>query len=225
MKKNFDENILKDLFIPDVGKAYNVTHATTILAWYSAPNKKVKKVVELGCATGAVSAYLAKNYKVEVHAIEKEQHLTKLAMETAAKNNLLDRMHVYNISCSEVRSVLPCEKFDLVVANPPHHLSNVPSSDELRKTIRSGDFSTVDEFLDATFYLLRNRGYFVYVISPEYSMLWLQKFLERNLQPKILVPVYGEQSRSAVLLVVKGVKNGGIGLKIEPPLVLKKQLV
>ncbi len=222
MARLFDERIFENLFIPDAGKSYGVTHATTILAYHSAPNKKVKNIVELGCATGAVSAYLASTYQVEVFAIEKDEYLANLALRTVEKNNLSEKVHVYNVSCAEVEKVLPRESFDMVVANPPHYLSHVPSPDELRRKTRSGDFSTVEEFIEATFYLLRNKGYFVYVLSPTHLMLWIQNFLVRNLQPKIFIPVYGEASRSAVLVVLKGVKNGGFGLKIEPPLILKK---
>ncbi|AEH51344.1 tRNA1(Val) (adenine(37)-N6)-methyltransferase [Pseudothermotoga thermarum] len=220
--KPFNENLFEGLFIADAGKSYNVTHATVVLAWSSTPNKKVGKIVELGCATGAVAAYLAKNFNVQVVGVEKEKYLAELAQETVKRNNLSDKVKIYNISCCDVKKYLPCESFDMVVANPPHNLSHVPSPDEIRRKTRTADLSTVEEFVDATFYLLRNRGYFVYVLSPNHLTFWLERFLERKLQPKTLIPVYGEKTRSAVLVVLKGVKNGGIGLKIEPPLILKK---
>jgi tRNA1(Val) A37 N6-methylase TrmN6 len=53
-------------------------------------------------------------------------------------------------------------------------------------------------------------------------MFWLSEFVKRSLQPKRLVPIYGDPTRDAVLTIVEGVKNGGIGLRLEPPIVLKR---
>lgn len=217
----FDENLLKILKLPDVGKSYRPTHATTLLAWYSKPSKSQKKLIELGCATGAVCAYLALRYKMSVTAIEKDEFLFKSAQKTIEMNNL-SNMKVHNISCSQVRDFFQAESFDMVVANPPHHLTNIPSPDSLRRATRTADFQSAIEFIEATSYLLRNKGVFVYILPPTHLSFWVVEFAKRRLQPKRALPVYGISKGNAQFVLLKGVKNGGIGLIIEPPLFLKR---
>jgi len=216
----FDENLLRDVKLPDAGKSYRPTHATTLLAWYSRPSKSHKKVLELGCATAAVSAYLALRYPIEVTAIEKDENLFKLAQQTVQANNLKN-ITIHNITCAQVRGFFHAESFDMVIANPPHHLTNIPSPDPLRRTTRTADFQTAIEFIDATAFLLRNRGIFVYILPPMHFSFWMTEFTKRRLQPKRLVPIYGSEKSNAQFILMKGVKNGGIGMIVEPPITLK----
>lgn len=217
----FDEDLLRTVKLPDIGKSYRPTHATTLLAWYSKPNKSQRRLIELGCATGAVSAYLALTHKVDMIAIEKDELLFKFAQKTIEINNL-SNMTVYNIACSQVHEFFQTESFDMVIANPPHHLTNIPSPNLLRKTTRTADFQTAIEFISATSYLLRNRGTFVYILPPTHLIFWVMELTKHRLQPKWFMPVYGTSKTNAQFILVKGMKNGGIGLIVEPPLFLKK---
>ncbi|MEJ5228937.1 MAG: methyltransferase [Pseudothermotoga sp.] len=219
---DFDENLLKAIKLPDAGRAYRPTHATTLLAWYAKPTKSQKMLVELGAATGAISAYLALNYKCRVVAIEKDKFLASLAQRTVEMNDLQEKVIVYNLSCSEVANVFKAESFDMVIANPPHHLTSIHSPEPVRRGTRSCDFQTAREFVDATEYLLRNKGTFVYILPPTHIVFWLSEFLEKKLQPKRLLPIYGNPQKNAQFLLLKGIKNGGIELLVEPPIVLKR---
>ncbi len=217
----FHEDLLRIIKLPDVGKSYRPTHATTLLAWYSKPNKSQKRLIELGCATGAVSAYLALVHKVDVVAIEKDEYLFKFAQKTIQLNNL-SNMTVHNIACSQVRHLFQSESFDMVISNPPHHLTNVPSPDSLRRATRTADFQTATEFIDATKFLLKNGGTFVYILPPTHFSFWISEFIKHRLQPKKLLPVYGTLKASAQFILLKGAKNGGIGLVVEPPIYLRR---
>lgn len=220
-RDDFDPDLLRNVRVPDVGKDHRPTHASTLLAWYARP-KRDELVVELGCGAGVVSAYLAMNHDIVIHSIEKNELLANAARETVKLNSLERKMFVHNLSCEQVKDFFEAERFDLVISNPPHHLAGVPSPSRLRSESRSSSFEEAEAFVEATSYLLRNKGKFVFVLSCEHLMFWLGKFLERKLQPKWLVPIYGEPKRDAVLVVVKGVKNGGVGLRLEPPIVLKR---
>ncbi|HEY8541131.1 MAG TPA: methyltransferase, partial [Pseudothermotoga sp.] len=153
--------------------------------------------------------------------IEKDEFLFKSAQKTIEMNNL-SNMKVHNISCSQVRDFFQAESFDMVVANPPHHLTNIPSPDSLRRATRTADFQSAIEFIEATSYLLRNKGVFVYILPPTHLSFWVVEFAKRRLQPKRALPVYGVPKGNAQFVLLKGVKNGGIGLIIEPPLFLKR---
>jgi len=221
LRDEFDPDVLRCVLVPDAGREHRPTHASSLLAWYTRP-KRSDRIVELGCGTGIVSAYLAMNHDVEVHCIERNELLAKLACETVKMNSLEGRMFVHHASCAQVRELFPAEQFDIVVSNPPHHLTGMPSPSQLRRETRSIDFNEAESFVEATAYLLRNRGKFVFVLSCEYLMFWLNEFVKRKLQPKRLIPIYGDPKRNAILTIIEGVKNGGIGLRLEPPIVLKR---
>ncbi|WP_028843489.1 tRNA1(Val) (adenine(37)-N6)-methyltransferase [Pseudothermotoga elfii] len=221
-ENRFDPDILNSIFTPNSSDFYRITHATTLLAWYSKPKKDQRKVIELGCATGVVCAYIASKYNRYVVGIDKDHDLIHLAQRTVQMNNLYGKVDLVNISCKDVSKFFAAESFDMVISNPPHHITGVPSPNEKRRQTRTTDFETVREFVEAAAYLLKNRGEFVFVLSPTHLIFWINEFLRKKMQPKKILPVYGSSRRDAVLILMRGTKNGGIGFSLEPPIILKR---
>jgi len=218
----FREDILKDLVLKDVPGEHRPTHASSLLVWYSKPTKDVKKVIELGSGVGTVSIALAKLYNVEVVGLEREKELYELSEENIHLNGLGGKVSFVNEDVKNVRRLFPAEKFDLLVSNPPHNITGVPSSRSIRRSTRSGNYEMIDDFIEATFYLLKNGGQYVFVLSPENLTIWFVKLTLKRLEPKRLCFVHGKKNKKAELVLLRGRKNGGRGLVVDPPVILKE---
>lgn len=219
---DFNPDILRGIKLKDAGKSHRPNHATSLLAWYVRLRKNTISVVELGCGSGILSVYLAKAYGVKVTGIEESALLAEVAKFSVEENRMSERVEIRNCSCAEVKSCFKAESFDAVVSNPPHHLFNVPSEDPVRRQTRTATLKTLEEFAFATSYLLRNRGEFYYVISAEHLLSWIEQFNERSLRIKNIRFAHGRFSSKAELALIRGIKNGGPGLIVEPPIFLRK---
>ncbi|RKX43069.1 MAG: methyltransferase [Thermotogae bacterium] len=219
---DFNSDIFRGIRLKDAGKSHRPNHATSLLAWYVKLRKNTFSVVELGCGSGILSIYLAKAHGVKVTGIEKSALLAEIARLSVGENKMSDLVEIRNCSCGEVKSCFKAESFDAVVSNPPHHLFNVPSKDPVRRQTRTATLKTLDEFVFATSYLLKNRGEFYYVVSAEHLLSWIERLSERSLRVKNIRFAHGKFSSKAELALIRGVKNGGPGLIVEPPVFLRK---
>ncbi len=207
-------DILRSIEMVDVPKNARPTHASALLLWYSKPSSDVRTVVELGSGSGIVSIGVAKLYNRKVVGVEIDENLVELAEKSAHLNNV--EVDFIASDIEKVREIFKAESFDMVISNPPHHVGKVQSYDEIRRRSRSASIETVSVFCDAIFYLLRNRGEFVLVLSPESLMIWIDQLLKRNLQIKRMV--FFHPKDKAELVALRGRKNAKPGLIVDPPI-------
>lgn len=79
------------------------------------------KVLELGCASGAVSLILAFRFPslLSVHGLDIQDDLVRLANGNAALNSLSDRVSFTSGDLRNVRSLFLSQDFDCVLLIPP----------------------------------------------------------------------------------------------------------
>ncbi|MCX7653622.1 MAG: methyltransferase [Fervidobacterium sp.] len=210
---NFSSSIIKDILTVDI-KSHKPTHASAFLVWCSKPTADVKRVIELGSGTGIVAFSIAKLYNLTVDGIELQSKLFELAVKGIELNKLQEKVNFYNLDIKEVRKYFKSESYDMVVSNLPFHIGK-HSSDEIRKISRSADFGTIDHFVRAAFYLLRNKGTFVFVSSPKILVYLLEKLSQQRLITQKMVFFHGNINKPAKLVALRGKKNGGYNLIVE----------
>ena len=193
------------------------THATALLLMCSKPKRGVKNVIELGSGNGIVSIGMSKLYNVNVVGVEVQKDLVEAARGSAYMNGMEDKVMFINADVKDIKTVIPAESFDMVISNPPHHLGKVKSDKLHRRVERSLNEEIMESFVFAIKWALKNGGDYVLVLSPENMIEWIWKLREANLEPKKLKFFHPKEERNAELVVVKGRKNGKIGLIVEYP--------
>jgi tRNA1(Val) A37 N6-methylase TrmN6 len=219
----FRETYLKDLKLDFSYTEAKPNHATVLLGWYVEISKKTKKIIELGCGSGIISLYLAKNNQVEVTSIDKNEQLIEIARRNVMNNNLRGNINVKQLDIGSVRNEFRCGSFDMVICNPPHFAhSGLRSSKETRNEWRRLNKNSLMEFAKATRWLLKNRGVFYFVIHPRDMAEWLRSFDDNKLGIHKMKIVHGKLKRQAQLILIKGRSNSTSEIIIEPPLILRK---
>ncbi len=208
----FSADILREIKTIDHEK-HKPTHASALLVWYSKPTKDIKTVVELGSGTGIVTFALAKLYDLKVDGIELQKELFELSLKGIELNDLSGKVRLYNIDVRDIRKHFKAETYDMIVSNMPFHIGK-ESMDKVRKTTRSGSFELVESFIDSASYLLRNKGEFVFVISPKILIPFINTLTSKRLNPQYVCIFLGRENSNAKLVLLRGKKNGGMDLTI-----------
>ena len=210
--------ILK-LWQPSAGARVNID--TVLLAAYPDISKnRADKFAELGSASGAVSLLLAKRFvNLSVVGLEIQSEAVELANRNAIENDLKSRVSFFKFDIRDYRS-LDAQSFGGVVVNPPYKSieSGRISSRLAEATARQEMACRLDDVISAANWLLRSKGHFYCVFTATRMAELINMLVINNLQPKRIRCVHPKPQRAASVLLLEAVKNGGIGLTVDPPL-------
>ena len=184
------------------------------------------RVADLGAGCGVVGlAMLLKDDTLEaVSALEADTALVRAARENAGLLGESYRFQAYEADVREIRrdAKWQPEGFQRVVSNPPYRKAGqgrAPATKRREAALFESETSLA-HFVDAASYLLRNKSPFFLVYDAERLDDVLAELLARKLRPKRLVCVHSRRDERARLVLVEAMKNGGAGLRVEPPLFL-----
>ncbi len=190
-------------------------------------------VADLGAGCGAVGLALALlREDVRLTGVEIDPSLVAAANENAEKLGLADRVHAVETNVSDLRAGvsdaagvspgLAPESMHAVVSNPPYReqgRGRRPAG-EVREGALSETRGSLENFIVAAAYLLKNRGQAFFVFAADGAARLFAHMAAHRLEPKRLRAVHSYADKPARLVLVEARKNGGPELLWEPPLVM-----
>ena len=203
---------------------YRFSIDSVLISHFITP-KKNETVLELGSGCGVVGLILLHRHGgnlTSVTGIEKQVDLVAISRKNIVINNLEQKFKIIEGDAGIIKQLIKPESFSLVISNPPFYVHNSGrvSKNLESMTARHQEESTLNCFIDAAAYCLRNRGR-IGIIYPAGSLTQLVfEMKKNNIEPKRiqLAYPYPEYRFGAKLVLVEGLKNGGDGAIIEPPL-------
>ena len=208
------------LWQPQEGPRVNMD--TVLLAAYVRLRPRISSAfIELGAATGAVSLMLALRFprNFRIMGLEIQSNLEAMAQRNLIENELQERVSFRVMDLRQYR-LLPAEGFDGVVVNPPYEEAGRGrrSPSESVSIARQDVCCGVKDVVDAAFWFLKGKGRFFAVFRSDRTAELLASMVAKGIEPKRMRLVYPSAGKKAKLLLVEGLKGGGPGLSIEPPL-------
>ncbi|MDR1651081.1 MAG: tRNA1(Val) (adenine(37)-N6)-methyltransferase [Synergistaceae bacterium] len=205
---------------PDEGRGPRVSVDTVLLAYYSRV-RPGGRVLEMGCAHGAISLILAKRCPgANFDAFDIDPELVSMARKNAELNGLSGRISFFVSDLREHRSNFAPQSYDVVVMNPPYDEAGTsrPSPDEVMARAMHGASCTLSEVVLCARYLLRNGGRFFLVVRANRLGELCSLLYSGNVKPKRVRAVHPKPGRRASVVIVEAVRASGDGLAVEPPL-------
>lgn len=199
---------------------------SVLLSDFAKEIKKKSKVIDLGTGNGILGILLCAKTELEkIIGIEIQKESFELANKNIIYNNLEKRFEVINVDVKEISKVLERGIFDVVVSNPPYKKENTGlKNEEKRKTIaRHEIMGSLDDFLKATSYLLKDKGVLYLVHRPNRLVDICSTLRKNHLEPKRMKFVYPKIDKEPNLILIKAVKNAKPELRIEKPLIVYKE--
>ncbi len=203
---------------------YRFSIDSVLISHFITPRKN-ETILELGSGCGVIGLILLHRHGdnlTGVTGIEKQADLVAISRKNIVTNNLEQKFKIIEGDAGIIKQLIKPESFSLVISNPPFYVQN---SGRVSKNLESmaarhQDESTLNCFVRAAAYCLKNRGR-MGIIYPAGSLTQLViEMKKNNIEAKRiqLVYPYPEYRFGAKLVLVEGLKNGGDGTMIEPPL-------
>ncbi len=179
------------------------------------------KIVDLGTGCGIIPIILAYRIsKLQITGVEIQKNLAELAKVNIANNNLQGNIKIISSDMKIYEEFFPSQSVDMVITNPPYTKKNSGriNPDSERAIARHEIKITLEELIKVASSLLKDNGKFV-IIYPEKRLTELLSVMKGNgINPDRQRLVYTKNNNIAKLVLQSGIKNGGKGLIIEPPL-------
>lgn len=201
---------------PSAKEGLRVNIDTILLSHFTRP-KRGEKIMELGCAHGAIALILAKR-GFNVTAIDIEPKLIELAKQNAAYNGLNVLFQAADLR--EYRQ-WAAQSFDRVVVNPPYYETrsgSQTSPSKARAAACQGTECSLCDVIAASRHLLKNRGKLDLVMTATRTAELFALLESSNLSVKAARFVYPKPQAEASVVLVEAVRSAKCGMKILPPL-------
>ncbi len=207
-----------DMVQPETGPRVNMD--TVLLAGFARP-RPGERVIELGCAHGAVSLILAKRFpSARVEGLDIQPELIELARENARRNGLAANASFSVGDLRGIRTLYSHQTFDVVVVNPPYEDPGfgVRSQSRVNRTARQGEMCTLEDVCAAARFLLKNRGRLYMVMRATRLADALSLLKQSRVEPREVMMVHPAPGKNASVFLVEARRSGGPAATVLPPL-------
>jgi len=208
---------------------YRFSIDSVILANFVIPENG-DRILDLGSGCAIISlimAYRWGNILESITGIEKQASLVALARQNIARNGLEPLCRIIEGDVKTLFHHVDRETFTRVVCNPPFYRAGTGRKSRNVEALLARHQIEVEleDFVSAAAAAVKNRGSatFIYPAGGLANLLSLVQ--KHNLEPKQIKLIYSypDQEKSAKLVLVQCVKNGGSGVEVRPPLYVYKE--
>ncbi len=239
MKNNFINSKELEATIPLLNKnlkiiqrsdCFNFSIDSLLISEFLNISKNTKKIVDLGTGNAAIPLFLSKksNLKIlKIYGIEIQKVSSDLAIRNIKLNNLEEKIEIINDNMKNYFKYFTKGSIDIVVSNPPFFkLNENPDLLNAKETLSIARHEieiTLEEIIDISFNLLKDRGYFYLVHRADRLSDILTLLRNKKLEVKKIRLCYTTKKKNAKIVLIEAIKNGKVGLSILPPLVINKE--
>jgi tRNA1Val (adenine37-N6)-methyltransferase len=178
-------------------------------------------LIDLGTGSGIIALILARRFRCgRVLGIEIQDELVAIAKRNVVLNGLAGQIEIRQGDARCPEALCGPQSFSAAVFNPPYRRlrSGRTNFDPEKAVARHEIEGTIADFLTAAVYALRPEGR-AYAVYPAVRMAELiARMRECRIEPKRLRLVHSRFHGRGEFVLVEGVKGGGEGLNVAPPL-------
>ena len=196
------------------GYCYN---SDSIFLYDFARNFNIKgNVLDVGCGVGVLTLLLAKDFKANYYAVEKQQQ-----MYFYAKKNFEINKKEVNITLGEYQNFKSDVKFDFIISNPPFYKVDKNQSPNISKNIaRYEHHLPLNLLISKSAKLLKQRGYFIFCYDAWQIENILVELKKSKLKAEFIKFLHPKANKEAKIVMIAARKGSKAKSKIEAPLIV-----
>ena len=213
-------------------KGYKIIQNTTgfcfgidsvLLSDYAKDIKSGAEIIDIGTGTGIIGILLTgKTNNTHITGIEIQSEVADMARRSIKLNGIEDRFCIKNMNIKDIFKEMQQNKIDAIVTNPPYMRENTGAKNiEKKKLISRCEVEcTLEDIIKISYKLLKSNGEFYMVHRAERIVDILFYLRQYKLEPKKIRFVHSKVFKEPNLVLIKCVKDGGNGLKIDKSLIV-----
>lgn len=224
MKRLDDILGYKNLKIYQDSDFFSFSLDSIILANYCDIRLRDKKIADFCCGNGVVSLIVSRRCEAFIDAVEIQEKLYDLAVDSVNLNELGERIRCFNTDIKDFAyQQKNISQYDLVLCNPPYFVDNPDSTKNLSYEKMIARHEILINLADLCKYsnlVLKDKGNLCIVHRTDRLIDIITSFRKNNIEPKRIKFIYENCDKESTLVLVEGQKQGSVGLKIDNPLFL-----
>ena len=182
-----------------------------------------KKIIDLCSGNAPVPMLMSFRTRARIFGVELQKYIYDMGLDSIKENGLDNRITFINDDVKNINKLFEAESFDVVTCNPPYfkYVDTSLINDNNGKAIARHEVKiNLDDIVKKSKYLLKSGGTFAMVHRPDRLIEIINLMQANGIEPKKMRLVYPKNGKDANILLIEGIKNGKIGLKILPPLIV-----
>ena len=181
-------------------------------------------VCDLGSGSGILGFLLFARYGFShMDAVEISADMAERCGRSVKLNGLAEKISVHNADLREISVLLPRERYDTVITNPPYSRASsaLPNSVPIKQIARQDNTCSLENTVSAAYYLLKSRGSLYMVYPASRSAEACECLHAYHIEVKEEQFVHSYISSPARLVLLRAVKDAAPGVRVFPPLIAK----
>ncbi|MBN2468446.1 MAG: tRNA1(Val) (adenine(37)-N6)-methyltransferase [Deltaproteobacteria bacterium] len=181
------------------------------------------RVIDLGTGCGIIPLIIAHTSEAaEIIGVEIQEELADMARRNVAINGPTERITIFHEDLQNLSAHFPLGSFDCVVTNPPFRKLDTGRVNprNQRAIARHEVMISLGRFLRVAFSLLRPSGKIFLIYSAARLVDLLCEMRGCKLEPKTIQFVHAQREDIGKMVLVEGMREGGVEAKIKEPLII-----
>lgn len=172
-------------------------------------------VIDLGTGSGVLAILTAvKKGAKRVVGVEIDSATADMARRSVKMNKLDDKISIITGDVKCIKDFVRAGEFDKAICNPPYFSADDGFGTEgVKATARKQGENTIDHFVKAGAYALKNGGDFFVVYKADRLVEIVTALHENGLEPKHITYIYPKLSKGVDTVIISAKKGGKTGLQ------------
>lgn len=198
---------------------------SVLLAEFIEAKSSKLNILDLCTGNCVIPLILANKYSNNIVAVELQQKIFNLAKNSVDLNKMSKQIKIINDNAINIDKYYKAEYFDIVSCNPPYfkmHQKSIINLNDYKSIARHELKINLEEIISTASRMLKNKGYFYLVHRTERLEEIIYTLNKYNLRIKNIQFVYTKDNDNSSLVLIKALKNGNFGLKVNPPIFINR---
>lgn len=172
-------------------------------------------VIDLGTGSGVIAILTAvKKGAKRVVGVEIDSATADMARRSVKMNKLDDKISIITGDVKCIKDFVRAGEFDKAICNPPYFSADDGFGTEgVKATARKQGENTIDYFVKAGAFALKNGGDFFVVYKADRLVEVVTALHENGLEPKHITYIYPKLSKGVDTVIISAKKGGKTGLQ------------
>jgi len=180
-----------------------------------------KKIIDFCTGNAPIPMLMSFRTRARIFGVELQKEIFSMGYDSVVENKMDEQIELINGNVKNINELFDAESFDVVTCNPPYFKyqdESLVNENEIKTIARHEVMLKLEDVIRCSKYILKNGGTFAMVHRPDRMIEIINLMQKYGIEPKKIRLVYPKIGKDANILLIEGIKNGKVGLKILSPL-------